>query len=123
MQDKIHKLLFVYNADSGVANALLDAGHKLLSPQTYNCSLCGLTYGAFTEKKDWKRFREEHNIPMEFLHKDEFEKSYASKFGNRFEYPIVLAEVNSGLQVMISSEELNKTEKLEDLIKLVKERS
>ena len=123
MQDKIQKLLFIYNAEAGAVNALLDAGHKLLSPQTYNCSLCGLTYGVFTEKKDWKRFRKEHDIPMEFLHKDEFEKEYASKFGSTFDYPIVVGQVNGDLQVVISSEELNKTEKLEDLIRLVKERS
>jgi hypothetical protein len=39
------KLLFVYNADSGLAAALFDSAHKLLSPQTYACNLCALTHG------------------------------------------------------------------------------
>ena len=39
-------LILVYNADSGFFNALADSAHKLLSPSTYDCRLCALTYGA-----------------------------------------------------------------------------
>ena len=35
-------LVFVYNADSGVFNALADAAHKIFSPRTYACNLCAL---------------------------------------------------------------------------------
>ena len=118
----VQKLVFIYNADSGLRNAILDSAHKIWSPDTYACSLCDITYGAFTEKSVWKKFRNETNLDMEFLHKDEFSKAYASKFGYKFTFPIVLAESNSGLEVFIKTEELNDLENSEALIAIVQER-
>lgn len=118
--DESLKLIFIYNADSGLGNMLLDGAHKILNPSTYECSLCGLTFGAFSEKSKWRKFRAESDLEMAFLHKDEFSKQYASKFGHKFAFPIVLAETNLGLEVFVSTEELNQLEKVEDLIKLIK---
>ena len=102
------KLVFVYNADSGFINTLIDIGHKAISPQTYECNLCGLTFGLVGEHKQWKKFREESNTEMEFLHRDEFEQKYARKF----EYPVILKE-NNDLSVMISQAELNEIQTLD----------
>jgi len=33
------RLVIVYNANAGWAAALMDAAHKLLRPETYECSL------------------------------------------------------------------------------------
>ncbi len=119
----VQKLVFIYNADSGLRNVILDSAHKILSPDTYACSLCDITFGAFTENSVWKKFRKETNLDMEFLHKDEFSKAYASKFGHKFTFPIVLAESNSGLEVFIKTEELNDLENSVALITLVQERN
>jgi hypothetical protein len=119
----VQKLVFIYNADSGLRNVILDSAHKILSPDTYACSLCDITFGAFTENSVWKKFRKETNLDMEFLHKDEFSKAYASKFRHKFTFPIVLAESNSGLEVFIKTEELNDLENSEALITLVQERN
>ncbi len=108
------KLVFVYNADSGFINTLIDIGHKAISPQTYECNLCGLTFGLIGEHKQWKKFREESNKEMEFLHRDEFEQKYARKF----EYPVILKE-NNDLSVMISQAELNEIQTLDELISQV----
>ena len=108
------KLVFVYNADSGFINTLIDIGHKAISPQTYECNLCGLTFGLIGEHKQWKKFREESNTEMEFLHRDEFEQKYARKF----EYPVILKE-NNDLSVMISQAELNEIKTLDELISKV----
>lgn len=116
------KLIFIYNADSGLRNMIVDSAHKILSPDTYACSLCDITYGAFTENSVWKKFRKEMNLEMQFLHKDEFSKAYASKFGHKFTFPIVLAESNSGLEVFIKTEELNGIENPEALIALIQQR-
>lgn len=118
----VEKLVFVYNADSGLRNMILDSAHKILSPETYACSLCDITYGAFTEDSVWKKFRKESNLDMQFLHKDEFRKAYASKFGHKFIFPIVLVASNSGLEVFIKTEELDELENPQALIKLVQER-
>lgn len=118
----LQKLIFIYNADSGLGNMLLDGAHKILSPTTYECSLCDLTFGAFSEKSIWKKFREASNLEMEFLHKDEFSKAYKSKFGYKFTFPIVLVESEMGLEVFVKTEELDRMENAESLIKLIEKR-
>ncbi|MEO0527344.1 MAG: GTPase [Bacteroidota bacterium] len=118
-----YKLLFIYNANSGLRNTLLDGAHKILSPSTYACSLCDLTYGALTEKKVWKQFRTANKMQMEFLHKDEFSRQYASKFGYKFTFPIILIATPNALEVFVTPEEINALEKAEDLIAVIQKRS
>ncbi|MBT8320190.1 MAG: GTPase [Eudoraea sp.] len=120
--EELEELIFVYNADSGLKNALLDGAHKVLSPATYDCNLCQLTHGAFMEKKVWRDFRERHTLPMKFLHKDEFSKEYASKFGYRFSFPLVLGTTHSGLEVVINKEELDALSDTEAFISMLEAR-
>ena len=118
------KLIFVYNADSGTRNLIMDGAHKILSPSTYNCKLCDITFGKFTENRVWKKFRkqlEADNTELEFLHKDEFAKSYRSKFGYKFTFPIVLTQGHD-LEIFIGTDELNRLENAENLIAVLKER-
>ena len=109
------KLIFVYNADSGLVNAVIDIAHKVISPQTYQCNLCALTYGLVGEKDTWEKFRQESDTEMEFLHKDEFEQQYVRKF----DYPVVLKK-DKNLDVAISRAELNEIKTLDELIWRVK---
>ena len=74
-------LVFVYNADSGVLNLMKDIAHKLLSPATYPCSLCDLTYSALGERKSWIRFRKSLSVSQEYLHIDEFVSQYRGSVG------------------------------------------
>jgi len=113
---KLQKLIFIYNADSGVRNLIIDGAHKILSPGTYECKLCEITFGAFTEKGAWKKFRKTSGHEMTFLHKDEFRKQYASKFGYKFTFPIVLVEASGGLEVFVNTEEINRFKNAEELI-------
>jgi hypothetical protein len=108
------KLIFVYNADSGLVNTLMDIGHKAISPQTYECNLCDLTFGMFKENKKWKEFRKESDTEMEFLHRDEFEQ----KYGKKFDYPLILKQ-DDELSVMIPQAELNQIQTLDELISKV----
>lgn len=123
VMEKPQKLLFIYNANSGKANAFLDSMHKMFSPQTYDCKLCDITFGLISENKTWKRFRQESRQDMVFLHKDEFAGKYKSKFGHKFTFPIVLTEGDKGLEVFISTEELNALKTPHGLIRLVRERT
>ena len=116
------KLLFVYNANSGKRNVIIDSMRKVLRSQTYDCKLCELTFGVVAENKNWKRFRKENEQRMDVLHKDEFSKLYKSKFGYKFTYPIVLTEGENGLEVLIATEELNQLNSTQDLISLVMKR-
>lgn len=107
------KLVFVYNADSGLLNAVLDSAHKLLSPSTYSCSLCTLTYHTFGEKTLWKKFRKESSLEMDFLHKDEFENKYPNQ---NHKLPVILCEEGSGFTTIMTQKELNNTKDIEGLV-------
>ncbi len=109
------KLIFVYNADSGMLNTVKDIGHKLFSPQTYDCFLCSLTHGAFRENPRWKIFRSNSNTEMEFLHRDEFE----SRFDMQMEYPVILRR-NQSLDVVVPRTQLAEFSSLDDLINTIK---
>ncbi len=118
----LEKLVFIYNADSGLGNLVLDTAHKLFSPKTYACNLCDITFGAFTEATVWKKFRQTTALEMEFLHKDEFEKQYASKFGHKFSYPIVLTTGVNGFEVFIGTQELDQLQSAGELIAQIEKR-
>ena len=108
------KLIFVYNADSGLLNKLMDIGHKIIEPETYTCNLCNLTFGNFTENQKWKEFRENTAIEMEFLHRDEFETKYKMKQ----DCPVIL-KGSEPLDIAISKEQLEKFKSLDELISAV----
>ena len=108
-------LLFVYNADSGKLNALLDSAHKIVSPSTYNCQLCQLTYGLVNEKQAWKQFREQLAEEVLFLHRDEYEQQYDQKL----QYPFLARVENQSVEVLLSAEELAEIDDTQMLIERV----
>ena len=121
-RDSTQKIIFVYNANSGMRNAVMDTMHKVLRPDTYDCNLCNITYGLFSENVDWKEFRTNADVEMEFLHKDEFEKEYASKFSHKYDYPIVLAASSGEFEILINTKEINALEDVQGLINQVESR-
>lgn len=108
------KLIFVYNADSGLLNKLMDIGHKIVNPETYSCNLCNLTFGNFSENQKWKEFRENSEIEMEFLHRNEFEKKYSMKIP----CPVILKGTNQP-EVVLPKEKLEEMKSLDELIDAV----
>ncbi|NER18283.1 GTPase [Spongiivirga citrea] len=121
METKVEKIILVYNAKSGFIHGLFDAGHKLLSPQTYQCSLCSLTHGAFKERGVWRQFRESSSIEFEFLHIDEFEEEY-EQLEDKFSYPIVAAESEGYFSVLLNDEQLRSLKNVDELINALKKR-
>ena len=113
---KDERLVFVYNANSGFGNALLDSVHKTLDPKTYNCNLCALTFGLFSEHKKWKEFRQGSGLEMEFLHRDEFKKRYPNERQEKEDFPQVLILKEGKLQEFLLKVEINAMKSQEDLI-------
>ncbi|MBI2012249.1 hypothetical protein HYS91_05795 [Candidatus Daviesbacteria bacterium] len=111
------KLLFVYNADSSLFNQLGDLIHKTLSPKTYQCNLCGLTYSGTRMKSDWKQFVDSLPIQTEFLHKDEFFRRFPDQ--KSITFPIAFIQENGSLGKIISTQEINQAKNLEELKQLV----
>jgi len=110
------KILFVYNADSGTLEALKDYFHKMASPSTYECRLCGITYGNLGMRTSWKDFLESLPFSSEFIHRDEFRKEYCRND------PLPAAFIIEGksIQTLISKEDIDGAGSLEDLIALVR---
>ena len=66
-----HKeLIFIYNAKSGLVNELIDFAHKIISPETYDCNLCTITYGTFAMEKNWANYIQELPVKSIFTYKD-----------------------------------------------------
>ena len=112
-------LVFVYNADSGFFEALKDGVTKFASPSTYPCRLCALTYGLATMRPRWRRFVEGLGVRVEFLHRDEFRERYGESEAG---YPSAYIDRGGELEPFISSDEMNATETLDDLMETVRER-
>lgn len=111
-------LIFVYNADNGYFNRLVDAAHKIVSPATYACHLCALTHGAFAARREWLGYLRSLPYPQEFLHADQFR----SRFG-RLDYglPAVLLRNANTINLLISAESINKCGSLTELQSLIDE--
>ena len=114
------RLILVYNADSGLLNALKDAAHKIVSPATYPCSLCALTYGWVSMRACWRRFLASLPITKVFHHRDDFALAFP-----RLAVPlpaILLAEGDGPPRVLVSAPELDALPDVQALIALVEER-
>jgi len=111
------ELVFVYNADSGIFSGIKDLVHKSVSPKTYGCNLCGLTFGGISMKQEWKEFIKNLPIKVAFLHMDKFIKTYPQLASVSF--PVVFKKEGKTLKEFISPDEINKQKSLEDLKKLV----
>ncbi|MCA1617745.1 MAG: hypothetical protein LC795_00210 [Acidobacteria bacterium] len=109
-------LVFVYNADSGVFNALADAAHKIFSPRTYACNLCALTHTAVGMRVEWKRFLEGLDRPPEFLHADELEARYGV---TGVPLPALFRREGARLSVLAGADAINACGTLDELKRLV----
>ena len=116
MRKKLLTLIFVYNANSDFFSSIVDVIHKIVSPKTYQCNLCAITYGAVSMKQEWKKFIDNLPLKSEFLHRDEFFKKYKIK---NTKLPKVFIKKKEKVEVLISSNEIDKCKNLEDLKNLV----
>jgi len=109
-------VLFVYNADTGLFNVVTDYAHKILSPKTYPCNLCAITYGNRGMNKKWKDFIAALTLPVVFLHRDELVKygiSHDSKL------PAAFLKVGTAVTLFITHDEIKGCSSVNDLIQLV----
>ena len=109
------ELIFIYNAKSGVVNELIDFAHKIVSPETYDCNLCAISYGAFSMKKKWSTYIETLPFKSTFTYKDKFSKN---GYGN-IKFPSVFIRSNEKLDEIISATEINEIKNLDQLIGLL----
>ncbi len=114
-------LLIVWNADSGWQYAVLDSLHKRISPQTYPCKLCQLTYGMVGPKSEWQMFLRSLDRDVVFYHRDEFTAS-GIQLPSAPSFPVIMEHRNSSWKVLMDAEELNQVESLEGLLVVLQQR-
>ena len=116
-------LVFIWNADSGLHNAVMDSLHKVVSPQTYACKLCQLTYGLTGPKARWNEFLETLGRPVVCYHRDEFLQTPVAEQFPGLELPAVLICAADKCQILISKDEMLKIEDLDGLLSELKIRN
>jgi len=109
-------LLFVYNADTGLFSVVTDYAHKILSPKTYPCNLCAITYGSMGMNKKWQEFIANLDCPVDFLHRDEFVNHYDFK---DTQLPAAFLKKGNTITMLITHDEINKCTTIEELMDLV----
>ena len=114
------KIIFVYNADSGIVNALKDAVEKNVSPETYSCNLCAVSFGTVRMKPEWKRFIRGLPAEVEFLHRDEYTEMYGNP-ETGFPAALLTSADTPGEKprLIISPEEMNRCKDLGEMKDLV----
>ena len=114
------RLILVYNADSGLITALMHAVHKQISPATYPCSLCAITYGAVSMKREWKRFLDGLEHAVTFHHRDDFTAAFpALGTGGAREVTlpaILVSEPGEEPRVLVAAQELDTMTDLAELM-------
>ena len=124
------KLIFIYNADAGGFFAgIKDTLHKTFRKSTYQCNLCAVTFGAFGMKKEWKKYVNNLDAPVEFfkkdkfkfefLHKDEFEDKYLIEDAK---FPSAYIMKETKLELFIAQDEMNAIKTIDDLKQIIDER-
>ena len=112
-------LIFVYNADMSLVGIVTDFVHRAVSPETYPCNLCDLTYDRVTMKRSWKDFISTLPVTPSFLLRNQFRAKFPAH--KEVELPAAFTEEEDGsLALLISAEEMKGAETLEDLEALVR---
>ncbi len=106
------KLIFIYNADSGLLNTVFDIAHKIFSPRTYSCNLCALTHGYFTVRDEWMRFITGLDVECEFLHRDDALRRFSDL---EIVTPAILHEESGTTRLCLSAEAIHRCTDLASL--------
>lgn len=100
----IDRLLFVYNADYGPLDAIVDSAKKLLSIN--GCALCSLTHSLAGEKSEWQSCRETLGVPVDYVHRDELTPALRAVVGGRL--PSVVAQVGGENVVLLAPDAIER---------------
>ena len=110
---KQKEIYFIYNAKGGKWNYIVDTVHKYVSPSTYECNLCQITYD-LKMKKAWKDFVEKTPHKFHFLHIEELSDHGLEKYKNQL--PICLEKNSIEIKIIIDKETMDKFKNEFDLI-------
>lgn len=87
----------VYNADSGTLAAVIDSARKLLSID--GCPLCSLTHSLRGESAEWRSYREQLGVEVDYVHRDELSGELKALTASKL--PCIVARVGTDLVVLL----------------------
>jgi hypothetical protein len=108
------RLIFVYNSKAGVVAGIMDSIHKAVSPDTYECSLCAITYGALAMNKQWKAYLETLELPMHFYHRPDFRLAFPEQ--QSLALPLIALDRDGMLEPVLTASELGALPDLDALM-------
>jgi hypothetical protein len=116
----VKRLVLVYNAEAGIAAGVMDSIHKLVSPATYPCQLCAVTYGLAAMKREWRAFLAGLGMQLVFHHRPDFRAAYPAAAD--WPLPLVAVEADGVLAPLVSAADFAAIPDLATLIRVVRER-
>lgn len=113
------KLIFVYNANAGIVAGILDSIHKTVSPATYSCDLCAITYGAVRMDPKWKAWLAAQPFQTLFYHRPDFRAAYPAV---NADLPVILIERDGQISELVGADDFKNTPTVDSLIALIEAR-
>jgi hypothetical protein len=98
----------------------MDSVHKIVSPSTYNCQLCAVTYGLTSMRRDWRVFLDGLGMELVFHHRPDFRQA----FPQAADWPLPLVAVEEGgrLRELVSAADFAGIPDLPSLVQVVSDR-
>ena len=112
------ELIFIYNAKSGIGNAFIDWAHKIISPKTYDCNLCSITYNNLGKEIKWKEFLNNINAHSRFYYIDHLKE--LDFVDEKTELPCVFINEKDEFKLIINSHEMTAFDNVDQLISRLK---
>jgi hypothetical protein len=107
-------LIFVYNSNSGLYHTIKNNLRRFISSPKYICKLQKLIYGKVFMRREWRNFLGDLSYNKVFFHKKEFKRAHP-EFAY-LELPSILIKSNDKISVLITAQEINAMENIDDLI-------
>ena len=114
------RLVIVYNANAGILAGVMDSVHKIVSPSTYPCQLCAVTYGLTSMRREWRAFLDETGLETIFHHRPDFRAAFPHAAD--WPLPLVAAEDGGQLTQLVTAADFTAIPDLPTLIRVVRER-
>lgn len=114
------RLIIVYNANAGLLAGVMDSVHKIVSPSTYPCRLCALTYGLTSMRREWRIFLNGLGMELVFHHRPDFRAAFPQAAD--WPLPLIAVEEGGALHELVSAAEFASIADLPGLMTVVQRR-
>lgn len=95
-QKKLDRIIFIYDADSGIAALLQDVVKKAIGRE--DCALCEITYGPLGKRPAWRQCEARLDVIIDELHRDQVPDAWGLA---HTELPCILARRGDSLPFVL----------------------